>query len=155
VSFADDKVGATVDPLDHVGDELRPVREVRVHQQGAVTLGAVGPLQRDPQQLLNGGRVAQALPVADHREREDLGIGGEGLRGSVGRSVIGHQELILAAELGENLPDLPQQQPDRVGLVVAWNADVDHVFPFVELAPCPILSIRINCSATCGTCGPR
>jgi hypothetical protein len=64
--------------------------------------------------------------VPDHRKREDLGIGLELRGGFIGGAIVGDQELVLAAELGEHLTDLPQNEPHGGGLVVTGNTDVNH-----------------------------
>ena len=63
LALGDDQIGAALDPADQVGDDLRVVGEVRVHEDRRVPLGPVGQLDRGPEQLLDRRGVAPALGV--------------------------------------------------------------------------------------------
>ncbi len=65
--FGDHQVGAALDPADQVGDDLRVVGEIGVHQDGRVPLGPVGQLDGGAEQLLNRRGVAPALGVMHQR----------------------------------------------------------------------------------------
>ena len=68
------QVGAALDPSHEIGDGLRVVGEVGVHEDGRIPLGPVGELDRLPEQRLHRRRVAAPLVVAHHRERQHPGV---------------------------------------------------------------------------------
>src|SRR5690606_10353196 len=72
-------------------------------------------------------RVAVARFRAVNGEREDASVRLEDGRSAVRGSVIGYQELVVAIQLRHHLPDFPQNDADRLLLVVRGDADVDHV----------------------------
>ena len=124
--LGDDEVRPRLQPLHHLVQGVGVVDEVGVQRDGAVALGAVGALQREPQQLFDARGVAAPLPVGEHGQREDFGVGGQHLAGAVGRRVVAHEELVLALERREYLADFPEHQPDRPGFIAYRHTDVDH-----------------------------
>jgi hypothetical protein len=57
-------------------------------------------------------------------QRQDLEVGPQHLGRIVGRSVVEHQQLVVAAEARHHLADLPEEHADGGGLVVDGNADI-------------------------------
>ena len=92
----------------------------------AVPFGAVGPLHRLPEQLLDAIGIAPPFLVADDTQRQHAGIPLEHLGGGVVGAVVQNQELVLPREAGKDLANLPEQKPDGRGLVVARYTDVNH-----------------------------
>ena len=124
--LADHHVGPALQAAHKVGEELRAVGEIGVHEDRAVALGPVGPLQGQVEQLLHGARVALPRLMADQAQGEDLGIRVEPNSRLVGRGVIGQQDLVLAREFLEDLADLPEHEADGGALIEARYADVNH-----------------------------
>ena len=60
-SLGDDHVGPALDPPDEVGNGLRVVGEVGVHEDRRVALGPVGQLDRLPKQRLHRRGVAPSV----------------------------------------------------------------------------------------------
>ena len=102
------------------------MRKIGVHDHRAVTPGAVAPLQGEPEQGLHRPGVAQFPLISNHSEGKDLQVGFESLGGPVGRGVVRHEQLILAAKLAEDLSDLPQNEAHRRALIVTRDAHVNH-----------------------------
>jgi hypothetical protein len=119
------EVGARLDAAQQLRNGIGRHVEVRGDQHHGVPLVPVRP----PGRLLEQGR---ARGPGARRGRPDEGEGQRALvalqhlRRLVGRSVVGHQQLVLPRALAEDLPDLPEQEPHRVGVVVRGDADVDH-----------------------------
>ena len=74
LGLTDHDVGPTLDPADQIGDELRVVGEIRMHEDGRIPLGAVGALYCLPQGLFHAFGVSQAALVPGDRKREDASV---------------------------------------------------------------------------------
>ena len=125
-AFRDDEVGPAVKLLEQVGDGGGVVQEVGVNHDRGVPAGAVAQRHRVAEQALDGPGVSLVPVLPQDGEREDLGVGLQHLRRGVGGGVVADQQVVFAVGRGEQLPDLPEQQPDRRRFVSAWNADVEH-----------------------------
>ena len=60
------------------------------------------------------------------RPGERPGIRLQQVRGAVAGAVIRHEDMVFAGEVDEDLPDLPEHEPDGFGLVEARYAHVNH-----------------------------
>jgi hypothetical protein len=79
-----------------------------------------------PEQFLDADGVAEALAVATDSQREHSGVALQNFSREVVRAIVQHQELVLPGKTGEDLANLPKQQPDGRGFVVTRYADVNH-----------------------------
>jgi hypothetical protein len=123
--FAHHEIGTRFDPLHHVVHRVGRVDEIGGQGDGTVALGPVGALQGKAQQLLEATGVSQALAVVT-TVMENAIVASHHITGAVGGAVVADQQLVLALEGGEHLPDLPQDESSGLRLVVHGNTDVDH-----------------------------
>src|SRR5690606_7960498 len=85
------------------------------------------PAHGFPQEHLERRRVATALFVAQHGQRQHAGVRLEDLRRRVRRAVIDHEYLVIALEGRHHLANLPEQYADGPCFVVGRDTDVNHV----------------------------
>src|SRR5690606_789629 len=124
--FRDDQVRPAFDPPDQVRECGGVMREVGVHQDGAVPAGPIRTVNGHAEELFDRGGVALPLAVGDYGERQDPRVRRQHLRGRIARAVVGDEELVFTGKRREHLADFPEQEPDGTGFIMAGYADVDH-----------------------------
>lgn len=114
-------------PPDEFRKVLGLVREISLHENGCVAPRIARTLRDRAQQRFDRCRITTALTVSKHGEREHLTIRRKRRGRVVSAPVIEDEDLVLARITLEDLPNAPEQQPNRWRFVVGRNADVEHV----------------------------
>jgi hypothetical protein len=102
------------------------VGEITLERHRDVALRVGGALRRLAQQPLERAGVAEPLVGPDHGQGQDLLVAPERRGGVVPRSVVQHQDLVVARQLPHDPADLPEQDADGARFVVDRDADVDQ-----------------------------
>jgi hypothetical protein len=64
--------------------------------------------------------------VIQHGERKHSSVRLQYVPRRIGGTVIQDEELVLSGKAREDLPDLPEEEADGRGFVIARNANVNH-----------------------------
>ena len=119
-------IRSPLETLHQLGDLVRSVSQVPLHEDNGVPAGVAAAIQRRAEERVDRFCVSDMLGPSHNGDRQGIGVRRKHLRCCVRAAVVEHDQFVFAREVGERLADAPQHEPRGGGLVMYGNADVEH-----------------------------